>query len=286
MLKQIVIGIDGSNESMAAFEQALSLAKQVGCDLKCVFIIDLRKTQMPFIYTGAAYEGAYERLYIPPDSSMRKFYEKIAGDLDDFAGKCIQSCKQRAEKAGVEFESIVKSGYPGMELCDEGRSGGLLVVGQRGENAHYKRSIVGSITEDLMRISPRPLMICPDSVRDIKTVITPYDGSRSSEHALQYYVNGLRNPADKFIFLVVGDEVQDEHQIEEELKYLEQHDVPVSLIRRKGGPAKEILSAAREESADLILLGAHGRNRLRDIFIGSTASHVIHKSEVPVLLVF
>jgi nucleotide-binding universal stress UspA family protein len=286
MVKQIVVGTDGSGESMAAFYQALSIAKRIRASIKCVFIVDLRKTQMPFIYSGAAYEGAYERLYIPPDSSMRTFYEKLAGDLDVFAGKCVEQCRKESEAEGVEFESIVKSGYPGMELCDEARSGGMLVVGQRGENAHYKRSIVGSITEDLVRISPRPLLVCPAARVPIRRVLVPYDGSRAAEHALQFYVNGTRSFADEFIFLVVGEEHGEEHQIEEEISYLEKHNVSVRVERRDGTPSKEILKLKDELSADMIMMGAHGRHKLKDIIVGSTTTHVIHKSDVPVLLAF
>lgn len=286
MVKQIIAGTDGSNESLAAVSQALAIAKQIEASLKCVFIIDLRKTQMPFIYSGAAYEGAYERLYIPPDSSMRTFYEKLAEDLDAFAEKCMAKCRSMAEEQGVEFESIIKSGYPGMELCDEARSGGMLAVGQRGENAHYKRSIVGSITEDLVRISPRPLLVCPSFKDPIRKVLVPYDGSRAAEHALQFYVNGLRNLADEFILLVVGEESNEQHLIEEEISYLEKHDVQVKVERRDGTPAKEIMMLKEELSIDLIMLGAHGRHKLKDFIVGSTASHIIHKSDVPVLLAF
>jgi len=220
MVKQIIVGIDGSAESMAGYHQAVALARQIKATIKCVFIIDLRKTQMPFIYSGAAYEGAYERLYVPPDASLRTFYDKLAKDLESFAGQCMENCRKHAENAGVGFESVVKSGYPGIELCNEARSGGLLVVGRRGENAEYKRSVVGSITEDLVRVSPRPLLVCPVFKKDINTILFPYDGRASAEHALQYYVNGLHNIAKRFVLLLVGHESEEEIVVEEELQYL------------------------------------------------------------------
>ena len=286
MIKQIVVGTDGSPAALEAYKQALLMAERVGCGLKCVFIVDLRKTQMPFIYAGGSYEGAFERLYIPPDDSMRKFYEKLADDLDEFAARCITDYRDRAEKSGVAFESVVKSGYPGMELADEACSGGLLAVGQRGENAHYKRSIVGSITEDLVRQTPRPILVCPTCRGRIDKVLFPYDGSRSAENALQYYVNGLKPLAPDFVMLLIGDETPEEHHVEEELIYLKKHEIPVRVICRKGTPAGEIMKAAADEDVDLIVMGAHGRHKLKDYLLGSTTSHIIHKSEIPVLLVY
>ncbi len=285
MVKQIIVGTDGSAESMAGFHQAVTLARRIGAGIKCVFIVDLRKTQMPFIYSGAAYEGAYERLYVPPDASLRTFYDKLAQDLENFAEQCMENCRKHAENEGVPFESVVKSGYPGVELCNETRSGGLLVVGRRGENAEYKRSVVGSITEDLVRVSPRPLLVCPVFRKEVNTILFLYDGRKPAEHALQYYVNGLANIAKRFVLLLVGEETEEEHRVEEEMCYLKTHNVPVELERRKGPPAKETLKVAEEISADMIILGARGRPRLKDFVVGSTSLQVLQKSEVPVLLV-
>lgn len=286
LLQQIVVGTDGSPDAAKAFAQALYLAQTVGCGLKCVFVVDLRKTQMPFIYAGGSYEGAFERLYVPPDPAMKKFYNKLADDLDGFADTCMENCRQAADKAGVDFESVVKSGYPGIELCDEVRSGGLLVVGKRGENAHYKRSIVGSITEDLLSKSPRPMLICPAVRKPVDKVLFPYDGSRSAEHALQFYVNGMKDLADDFVLLLIGEEKSDEHHVEEELCYLKKHNVPVRICTSEGIPAHEILKIAESENADTILMGARGRSKLKDYLLGSNASQTVHKSRIPVLVVF
>jgi nucleotide-binding universal stress UspA family protein len=52
------------------------------------------------------------------------------------------------------------------------------------------------------------------------------------------------------------------------------------------GPAfLEILRHARRSKAELVVLGRHGRTRLRDLMMGTTAQRVVRKSEVPVLVV-
>lgn len=286
MIQQVVVGTDGSQEARETVRQAIYLAKKTEASLKCVFIVDLRKTQLPYMYAGGSYEGAFERLYIPPDPAIRQFYEQLAKDLDSFAEKHINACRELAEKEGVLFESVIKSGYPGIELCDEARSGGILVVGQRGENAHYKRAIVGSITEDLIYKSPRPMLICPAFRASIERVVFAYDGSRTSEHALQFYVNGLKKLSAELRIVLVGDESADEHKVEEELAFLENHEINYSIAAKTGIASTEILKVAESESADLIVLGAQGRHRFKDYILGSTATHIIHKSRIPTLLVF
>lgn len=52
-----------------------------------------------------------------------------------------------------------------------------------------------------------------------------------------------------------------------------------------GDPAEEILQAADRFRPDIIILGAHGEPRLRDVISGTTASHVVRESKAPVLVV-
>lgn len=53
---------------------------------------------------------------------------------------------------------------------------------------------------------------------------------------------------------------------------------------RSGVPAECILSAAREQRADLIILGSHGETGFKRWILGSVAQHVTRHSPVPVLV--
>ena len=54
---------------------------------------------------------------------------------------------------------------------------------------------------------------------------------------------------------------------------------------RQGIDWQEILSAAQQEHADLIVLGTHGRRGLSRALLGSVAERVVRLSTVPVLTV-
>jgi nucleotide-binding universal stress UspA family protein len=57
----------------------------------------------------------------------------------------------------------------------------------------------------------------------------------------------------------------------------------VRELLRQGKPSAEIVAAAREERADLIVLGTHGKGMLDKAIFGSTAERVIRKAPCPVL---
>jgi universal stress protein A len=54
---------------------------------------------------------------------------------------------------------------------------------------------------------------------------------------------------------------------------------------RVGFAAEEILETAREENADLIVLGTHGRRGLAHLVLGSTAEKVVRLATCPVFVV-
>jgi nucleotide-binding universal stress UspA family protein len=53
----------------------------------------------------------------------------------------------------------------------------------------------------------------------------------------------------------------------------------------QGKPSAEIVRVAREETADMIVLGTHGKGMLDKALFGSTAERVIRRAPCPVLTV-
>ncbi|HEX4180354.1 MAG TPA: universal stress protein, partial [Caulobacteraceae bacterium] len=53
----------------------------------------------------------------------------------------------------------------------------------------------------------------------------------------------------------------------------------------EGHPAEEIVAAAQAWSADLIVIGSHGRSALTQVLLGSVAEAVMRNAPCPVLVV-
>jgi nucleotide-binding universal stress UspA family protein len=61
--------------------------------------------------------------------------------------------------------------------------------------------------------------------------------------------------------------------------------VPLRTILRMGTPWDEINDAATTESADIIVVGTHGRSGLARALLGSVAERVVRTAKHPVLVV-
>ena len=64
-----------------------------------------------------------------------------------------------------------------------------------------------------------------------------------------------------------------------------QEKVKAKACYRIGVPAEEIVQVAKEESADLIVMGTHGWSGFRHMLLGSVAERVLRAAACPVMVV-
>lgn len=144
-------------------------------------------------------------------------------------------------------------------------------------------------------------------MRKCDTILVAVDFSDSSDNAFQMALSMARKFEARMIILHVINEPVDlrgfyvphisfeklEEEIEEGAKKMMEtfcrqnildYDNYESLII-PGLPYEQIIEQAEEKSADLIVLGTHGRTGLDHVLFGSTAEKVVRKSPLPVLTV-
>jgi len=62
-------------------------------------------------------------------------------------------------------------------------------------------------------------------------------------------------------------------------------DVRVTQWYRSGDPANEIIKAAAEAKADIIVMGTRGFGQIGGLILGSVSERVLHGASVPVLII-
>ncbi|HEY3253324.1 MAG TPA: universal stress protein, partial [Polyangiaceae bacterium] len=72
-------------------------------------------------------------------------------------------------------------------------------------------------------------------------------------------------------------------RLEEAMAELKQRFPAAKSLLRAGVPWEEVLSAAAQIKADLIVMGTHGRRGLERALLGSVAEKVVRMARVPVL---
>ena len=121
----ILVAVDGSEESNIAFERAINLAKKDGASLLVAHVLDTRRI-------------------VPVDH----YDYKLARVALDYAKDLLNEYKQKAEEAGVTIETILEDGSPKTKITGEiapKHNIDLIVAGATGLNK-FERFLIGSVS--------------------------------------------------------------------------------------------------------------------------------------------
>ena len=139
-------------------------------------------------------------------------------------------------------------------------------------------------------------------MRRFHTILHPTDFSPGSDAAFRYACDLARDYDAKLVVLyaqgpvvpmgadgIVVSPNQDELRAvaEKQLSAIRPRDPAVRIERvyQEGAATTEILDAAAECKADLIVMGTHGRTGIGRLVLGSVAEEVLRKAPCPVLTV-
>jgi nucleotide-binding universal stress UspA family protein len=141
--------------------------------------------------------------------------------------------------------------------------------------------------ERVVRKSIKPCLITPLEFRPIQSILAAYDGSQHANHALYVAFDLTKALKAKLTLLAVEgthDEEEKSWALKEGMELASKQGVTATPLALHGAPEEKILEVAVNQKCRLVVMGAYGHTRLRELALGSVTSHVIRKSPVPVLL--
>lgn len=140
---KIVVGVDGSDQSLEAARLAVSVARQFGARLLITTVV-----RPPEGWWGIG--GAPP----PPDAFATAVLEGRRRILDQ--------AEETLELDGIDYDTVGEVGDPATQLTELCRNeeADLLVVGKRGAG-FVERLVLGSVADRVAHISPCPVLTVP-----------------------------------------------------------------------------------------------------------------------------
>ena len=207
--------------------------------------------------------------------------------------------------------AVLTVGAPADAIAEQARllRADLVVIGTRGAGG-LQHLLLGSVTEDVMRKSPVPVLAVPphapaEPAMPFQQVLLATDFSAASLAAMDAGLHLLADTSARATVLhVIDDPAEDDlfvarpYDVHRHSVALEQHvSESLELLMRErfdggrrpalrvthGRAAEQILSVAAEIGADLLIMGVHGRNPLDLAIFGSTTNDVVRQARCPVL---
>jgi len=278
MVKNILIPIDGSNYGKTAVAYGITIARKLDARLMGLHVVDIRLMQGP-VFTDIS--GS---IGLPP---YQEFLPAIESSLDAKAEAILKEFREQCEAAGIHPETKKISGVIDETIIEEGRMCcDWILLAQRGEHFHIgSGAILGSTAQSVVRRSGKPVLVTPERFREINRMALAYDGSAPAQNALNLAAElSARAVWPLSVVIITEDKALGAELTEKAEAFLKTRAVDGAILILKGKEDKELLKFIREGTVDLLVMGAYGHNRLRELILGSTTSAVIRKSPIPVLL--
>jgi len=276
VFKSILLPVDGSEYSNAATRYAIRTARFFNASITVLHVIDIKKFATPLLNNVAMCLGV---------SSIPDLEETYKEGLSELGKGILELTANKLEETNIKYVTKLRSGIVSDIICQEAHSVDLLVMGYRGEASEWGSSIFGSVFEATIRQANRPVFTVSKHVQDISRILVAYDGSNFASNALEVGVQvakGSKIPL--HILLSSFSETTKDRLTKEVKEYIDSHEIEYKLEIADGDPAEAIVVRAKEIKADVIVMGAYGHSRIKELLVGSTTEYVLRNAECPVLV--
>ncbi len=276
MLKSFLVTVDGSEYSAAAVGYAVALARRSSARVTLLSVVDIVALEGPFLADLSGIVGVVPYLDLQ---------QQVRESLVEKAKLVLETHAATVNAAGLECATRIETGIVSRVICESAASHDAIVVGRRGEHATWSGFLLGSTVEEVTRGCAKPVLITPRQERPLTRLLVAYDGSRTANRALGLaatLAGGLELPL--VVVCVSSDEREGRAFLGEAEAYFEPHKLQLKAVLETGSPVEGILQVAQRESCDLIIMGAWGHSRVRELFLGSTTDGILRSAELPVLL--
>lgn len=278
MISKILIPVDGSQNSSTAVDYGIYIAPKLEAALAGLHVIDVYLIQGPVTTDISATVGmpAYDGFFSAVETSLK---EKADAILKTFADQC--------GRAGLPCSTKKAIGKISDEIIEESQKADLILMARRGEHFHLTEgSLLGSVAEAVIRHSGKPVLITPRDFIEIESMALAYDGSAPAKKALNLSLAVSEKAKWPITVVIITSDAQKAAELSAQVENAAQEGAAdCETIILSGKEEDEILKFIREGAVELMVMGAYGHNRLREWLVGSTTSHIIKKSPIPVLLI-
>lgn len=135
-----------------------------------------------------------------------------------------------------------------------------------------------------------PVLAVPTSSKSLNTggtILLAWDGSHEAANALRLSLPMLRQAQAVHIVSIIEPKKASGFPSTEASEYLSRHGVSSELIERERGllSIEEMIETVADEiGADLLVMGAFGHSRLREVLLGGVTRYFLKDSHIPLLL--
>jgi nucleotide-binding universal stress UspA family protein len=273
MIRNVLIGLDGSVYSDSAVELGLRWGKRTGALLAGLAVVDeptIRSREIRGTSPGQVLRG---------ESRLKEAEARVDHLLERFAERCAG--------AGAAGQTLRKVGLPWEEILWEAEDYDLTVMGKQTYFQLETQEYPDPTFDLVLRNSRRPVVAVPLKLPTSAAVVVAYNAAPAAVRALEA-LQRCELLVDQSIHVVsvARREAEAARHAEEAatfLRFYGLHAQPRPLATTRA-VAEVLLEQVRELDAGLVVLGAYGSSSFQEAFRGSKTQAVLEQAEVVLFL--
>jgi nucleotide-binding universal stress UspA family protein/uncharacterized membrane protein YfcA len=262
-LEKLLLVTDGSEFSSGATREAIRLARRCNSRLEVLCVI----------LSNPEYEALAQPL-------LEKEKQEALAHLD--------AIRADARGAGLDCETTLRYGADVYQEIVSEADADLIVMGRRGKTDLMRVMLGGTTAKVIGHTNSNVLVVPRNAQLECKRLLLAVDGSRYSDAAAASASSLAKQcEAPVQVVSVATDEQRRTEAgaaLDRIVALLAAESVQVEGQVLEGRPDEAIVRTAESQSADLIVMGSHGRTGLERILVGSVSERVIGRAECAVLV--
>ncbi|MBS0184116.1 MAG: universal stress protein [Nitrospira sp.] len=293
LINRILVATDFSTCARRAIDYGLCVARAWSAHVDLLYVVEMLR--------GLEFDAPFAD---PLLEMRRKEAEQRLGDL-----------AARTKQEGLEVDWHLRQGIPSDQIGQTAleQRADLVVVGTHGRTG-LDHIMLGSTAERVIKQAPCPTLtvrVAPihgekdvDAPPCIRHVLVPVDFSSPSLDALEYAIQVVDRFGARLTIAHVLEPIyfdlelglgRIEQEAQKRTHWETQLDGLAQVVRGRGLeagtvvlggiPSESIVTYARGQCCDLIVMGTHGRRGLTRLRYGSVAESVLRQAPCPVLTV-
>lgn len=283
-MNKVYACIDGRSNTTAAIDCAVWSARRLDVPLEFLHVLERHPERAPVSdYSGAIGLGAQ-------DSLLHELSEidEQRGKLAQEAGRrLLTAARERAAAAGVtRLDERLRHGELVDTVLEMEPDARLFVLGEHYHAAKPSKIHLDHHVERVIRSVKRPVLVAAgERFAEPQRFVIAYDGSPTSRKTVETVARSPMLAGLPGLVAMAGvDTTLARRQLDEARQTLIAAGFNTETELLPGEPEDTLPLLLKAQGATLLVMGAYGHSRIRQLIVGSTTTTLLRLSDVPVLI--
>ena len=281
--QHILACIDGSAVTESVCDYAAWYAERLNLSVGLLNVIDVPASVRRDL-SGSIGMNSRQNLL----DELTKIDEQRSKVANNYSHALVEDAKSYIKSnSSVEVEIYQRRGklLPVIEYYKPKNR--AIVMGRRGEDHKDSRINIGSQIETVARASSVPILICSEQFKTPRSYMIAFDGSKTAIKATKMVARSkVLKDMQGHIVMIGNQDMSSKNSLSAAAAEImaagfkvEAHHLPES------DAVDGLLKFQADNDIDIIVIGAYGRSKWQQLFLGSTTTEIIASTLSPVILV-